>query len=161
MIRERVRQFWEAGTAPADADFALARAWLSGPLYELFAGQHPRDIVHSAGTARWLVTHGHSARGLIEAAFLHDVGKGHQRRWDRAGYVMLQRVGAGSVAAAADSRWAFRRAVARSIGHAETSAVCMAAAGADGRALDLTRRHHEPAGSDGVLALLQQADAAN
>ena len=160
MTWQRLRQFREALLPPTEADFALAREWLSAPLHGLFAAQHPRDVVHSAATARWLLDRGEREPALIQAAFLHDIGKGDQRRWDRAAFIVLQGARLAPLAASHGSHIRMRRALARSLAHAGSSAERMALAGALPRAVELTRRHHGPAGTDRVLALLQQADAA-
>ena len=161
MIRDRIRQFREATVAPRDEDFALARHWLEGPLLELFEAQHPRDIVHAANTARWLLTRGYDNRDLIQAALLHDIGKGHQRRFDRVVYVLADSIGLSGFLANPDSRFELRRAVSRSRTHSASGAELLRQAGAPERVIELTARHHEPPRGDGVLALLQQADAAS
>ncbi len=161
MIRERIRQFREATIAPGDEDFALARAWLDGRLLELFEAQHPRDIVHAAATARWLLVRGHDDPELIQAALLHDIGKGHQRRVDRVVYVIADGLRVSGLLANPRSRFELRRAVARSRTHSASGAAMLREAGASERVIELTARHHEPPRGDGVLALLQQADAAS
>ena len=158
----RVRQFREATKLPSPEDFALAaEAQLAGPLLDLFRQQHPRDIVHAAATARWLIERGHTDPELIAAALLHDVGKGHQRRRDRAGYVLANAVRGAKLLAGPGSRFEFRRALARGLAHSESGARALADAGASPRVVDLTRRHHSPPGSDTMLALLHEADAAS
>jgi hypothetical protein len=159
MISERVRQLREASLPPSDEDYALAREHLSPPLEALFAAQHPRDIRHSAGTARWLLERGFANPDLMVAAFLHDVAKGHQRRRDRVVYVAASHLGLARPVAAETSAWAVRRAVARSLTHARESARRMKENGASERAVDLALRHHGSARDDPVLALLQRADA--
>ncbi|MCK9517541.1 MAG: HDIG domain-containing protein [Dehalococcoidia bacterium] len=160
MIRNRIRQFREAHIAPCAADYALAREWLDGQLLTLFEGQHPRDIVHTAATARWLLARGHESRELIQAALLHDIGKGHQRRRDRVAYVVATNLGIVRWLAKRESRLELRRAVARSLRHSAAGAEMLRAAGAPACVIELTARHHESPGDDPVLALLQQADAA-
>lgn len=155
----RTRQFAGAGREPSDADFALAREQLPPALFALFARQHPRDIVHAAATARWLLTRGYSQPDLVLAALLHDVGKGEQRRIDRVVYVLADAVGAAGRVASPTSRFALRRAVARTREHSRSGANQLAAAGAPVRAVELTLNHHGPSGHDTMLALLQQADA--
>ena len=160
-MRDRVRQFFEAGIQPRDEDFALAREWLTTPLLELFSTQHPRDVVHAVRTARWLLERNHAEPGLIVAALLHDVGKGRQRRLDRVAWVLAESARLGSIAASEPSRLEVRRAMARSRSHAWTSAELMRAVGAAEEAVRLVRFHHRPPAGDPVLALLQQADAAS
>ena len=160
-MRARLRQFRQATVPPSAADFELATGFLGGELLTVFRSQHPRDIVHSAATARWLIQRGETDRDLIVAALLHDVAKGHQRRADRAAWVLAKRAGLGERFAAADSRFAVRRAMARTADHSEAGAKLLLAAGASEAVIELTRLHHTPPGTDRVLALLQQADAAN
>lgn len=161
MIRHRIRQFREAALAPSPDDLALAGAHLDGELLRLFQTQHPRDIRHSARTARWLLERGHSGRDIILAALLHDVGKGAQRRRDRVAHVLGGVTGIGNRLADPRSRFEVRRAVYRSLQHSEAGSRLVAEAGAPARVTALTRLHHAPAAGDPVLALLQQADAAN
>jgi putative nucleotidyltransferase with HDIG domain len=159
VIRDRIRQFREATVEPTETDFGLARAWLEGDLLRLFEAQHPRDIVHTAATARWLLERGHDDRELVQAALLHDIGKGRQRRRDRVAYVVLSEVRLVRRVASEGSRFELRRAVARSLSHSTTGAEMLRRAGAPPRVVELTARHHGSPGGDPVLALLQQADA--
>lgn len=161
MIADRLRQFRQAGCSPCDDDFAVARAWLDSSLLPLFERQHPRDIVHSANTARWLLNRGQSDPDLIVAALLHDVGKGPQRRLDRTLYVLASHAGLARALASPASRFELRRAVSRSVNHSRAGADELQLAGASSRVAELAARHHEAAGNDPVLALLQQADAAS
>jgi putative nucleotidyltransferase with HDIG domain len=160
MLR-RVRQFRDASIAPSIDDFALAREWLSLPLLALFERQHPRDVVHTANTARWLLARGHRDSNLIAAALLHDAGKGQQRRRDRVAVVVAQWVRLQRIAASPSSRIEMRRAAYRSIVHSAVGADHLRTAGAPGHVVELVRKHHAKAGDDGMLALLQQADAAS
>jgi putative nucleotidyltransferase with HDIG domain len=160
-VRHRIRQFRDAGKRPSEADFELAHEHLGATLFELFRGQHPRDIVHSAGAARWLLERGHTNPDLIAAALLHDVGKGHQRRMDRVAYVLASYVRVTKFVGSAESRFALRSAVFRSDSHGERGAEMLGRAGAHEAVVTLTRLHHMPQRADPVLALLQQADAAN
>ena len=156
----RFRQFTNAGRLPTPRDFALARQWLEPPLFELFAAQHPRDAVHTAATARWLLERGYDDPHLLQAAFLHDIGKGEQRRFDRTISVIAQASHLEARLASASSRFPVRRAIERSRTHSESGARTLEAARASERVIDLTRRHHGPPGTDPVLALLQEADTA-
>lgn len=156
----RARQFFAAGAQPTERDFGLGRQWLPEPLFALFAAQHPRDVVHAAATARWLLERGHRDADLVIAALVHDIGKGEQRRLDRVAWVVAEWVHAGRLAHGS-SRLELRRAMARSAAHATTGAAAMRVAGATPRAIELVARHHDRRATDPVLALLQEADAAN
>jgi len=159
MLR-RVRQFRDASTPPSPDDYALAREWLSPTLLALFERQHPRDIVHAASTARWLLSRGHRDPELLAAALLHDVGKGQQRRRDRVAVVVAEWVHLGRLASPS-SRFEMRRAAHRTAVHNRIGAERLRHAGAPARVVELVHRHHAKAGDDGMLALLQQADAAS
>jgi hypothetical protein len=112
-------------------------------------------------TARWLSDRGHSDPGLLAAALLHDVGKGPQRPLDRVAFVAASAIGAASRAASATSRFELRRALARTVAHADVGARLLSASGASAAVVNLTRAHHAASANDPVLALLQLADAAN
>jgi putative nucleotidyltransferase with HDIG domain len=159
--RQRVRQFLQASRRPTDADLSLGQAYLDGRLCGLFVGQEPRDIVHAVNTARWLLERGHHDRELVQAALLHDIGKGLQRTRDRVVYVLASRAGAANLLASAESRLQARGAVARSLIHSEAGAEMLEAAGASPAVVRLTRLHHSALCDDAMLALLQEADAAS
>lgn len=160
-MRERIRQFREASRLPSATDYALAREILAGPLFALFEAQHPRDIIHSAATANWLVQRGHHDHDLLAAALLHDIGKGEQRRVDRVGYVVAGELRLAGLLADERSPFAFRRALARSLTHSTRGAGTLERAGAPARVVELTRLHHSDPGRDAILRLLQVADSAS
>lgn len=160
-MRTRVRQFIQAGRTPTDEDLALAQRELTPELFALFMAQHPRDVVHGAATARWLLERGHADPDLVTAGFVHDVGKGFQRRWHRAAYVVLAHAKLTQRAADPGSRFEVRRALERTRTHSTEGAAMLRKAGASPRVVELTRLHHGPPGSDRMLALLQEADAAS
>jgi len=158
---QRVIQFREAGSEPTNEDIALAKAWLPGQLFDLFLMQHPRDMVHSVNTARWLLARGYDNPDLVAAALLHDIGKGDQRRVDRVAYVVGQWLRLSDAAGSPASHIRMRRALARSRDHGRAGAHMLRAAGASDIVVTLALTHHAEAGDDAMLALLQQADAAN
>lgn len=158
---QRVTQFREAGAQPTERELAFARERLSQEAFELFRSQHPRDIVHSTNTARWLVARGYDNADLLAAALLHDVGKGHQRRLDRVAYVVSEWLKSEDRAGSHGSRLEMRRAMARSRDHSEAGARMARDAGVSERIIELILNHHAEADGDAMLALLQQADAAN
>ncbi len=160
-MRQRVRQFLEAGATPSKADLAFAQRYLGPELFSLFRLQHPRDVVHGAATARWLVERGYEEPDLVIAGFVHDVAKGFQRRLDRAAFVVCSRAGVVAWAANGESRLEIRRAMDRTRLHSERGAALLLNAGASKRVAELTALHHGPPGGDRVLALLQEADAAS
>lgn len=162
VLRQRVRQLREAGAIPSPDDFQLARDLLEDEaLFALFARQEPRDVVHAANTARWLLARGHEDPALLQAALLHDVGKGRQRTRDRVAWVAADTARLHAWLADPDSRLEMRRALARTRDHSVTGAAWLTEAGADSRVIELTRLHHGPPGDDAMLALLQAADAAS
>ncbi len=161
MARQRLRQWRQAKHPPNPADVALAAQHLSPPLMALFEAQHQRDVAHGTATARWLLQRGHGDPDLLGVALLHDLGKGHQRRSDRALYTLSKATQVASLLASKGSRLEWRRALARSLHHAQTGARLLEAAGASARVVELTRRHHASPGADAMLALLQQADTAS
>jgi putative nucleotidyltransferase with HDIG domain len=160
MLR-RISQFRNAGAKPSESDIGFARVHLSEALFELFRTQHPRDVVHSVETARWLLARGHHQPDLIAAALLHDIGKGEQRRVDRVAFVLAGRLRLAGRAGDRGSRFEMRRAVARSAEHSRRGAQLLREAGASDLVVSLTLKHHAEAADDAMLALLQQADAAN
>ena len=156
----RLAQFAGAGRRPAARDFAFARESLAPELYDLFAAQHPRDIVHAAECARWLMNRGVSNEELIMAALLHDIAKGRQRRWDRTAAVLAGGLNLSEAAGDAHSHFELRRAVQRTLDHSREGARRLQSAGAPARVVELTRLHHASPEREGMLSLLQQADAA-
>jgi putative nucleotidyltransferase with HDIG domain len=160
VIRQRVRQFFEASRLPTEEDLAFARSHLPPNLLGLFLSQHPRDILHSVNAARYLLAHGHAEPDLVAAALVHDIGKGHQRRPDRVVFVLATGAGLTGRLAGPSSRLEWRRAVSRSLHHAETGAALLESAGASPAVVELVRQHHAREGGNDMLTALQGADAA-
>lgn len=159
-MRQRARQFLRHGVPPGPAERTLAEHYLEPALLDLFFGQEPRDVVHSANTARWLLDRGHDDPDLIRAALLHDIGKGEQRRMDRVAHVVTSLIGIGGILAAPDAEMEFRRAIARARTHAAKGAELLVGAGVSPQVIALVKKHHERPNGDGMLRLLQEADAA-
>ena len=161
-MRQRIRQFRDASRPPSSADLTFADAHLPAALLALFRAQHPRDIVHSAATARWLIERRHNDSDLLAAALLHDIAKGDQRRADRVLYVLLAPFDPlPRIVGSQSSALAWRSAIWRSHTHSERGATMLAEAGATPRTVELALLHHTKGRGDGMLALLQEADAAN
>lgn len=72
---------------------------------------------------------------------------------------MAEAAGLANRAAQPRSRFALRRALARTRDHSTAGATELKARGAPERVVELTLNHHGPPGNDTMLALLQQADA--
>ena len=160
MIAERIRQFREHSRQPGEAEARLAARFLSEAPLAAFLGQEPRDVLHSANTARWLLDRGHADADLIQAALLHDIGKGAQRRRDRVAHVVSGALRVSRALAADGSRFEIRRALARTASHSGTGAERLATMGVAPRVVELVRNHHGKANGDAMLELLQQADSA-
>ncbi len=132
---------------------------------DLFVRMQGRDQKHSFRVLRWLqasaAERGTALPGpLIEAALLHDVGKGRLATWHRVAFVLLNAASpayALSVEREQDGGW--RNALWRLRHHARLGAARLAAAGVDPRVVDLVARHTGAAGDDRDLAWLIEADA--
>jgi putative nucleotidyltransferase with HDIG domain len=145
----RTRQFWSALTAvPAEDDLVHAGKVLSPALFRLFRQMQPGEQAHSLAILRQLREDGETDRDLWVAALLHDVGKScHPLRiWERVLIVTVQALlperarhwGRGE-----PSGW--RRAFVVAEKHPEWGAEMAASAGASPAAVELIRRHQEPA----------------
>jgi hypothetical protein len=75
--RYRLHQFRLHLAPPAltPADHAQVAGWLPPPLFALFERMTAGEQAHSLAVARLLAAQGHTARPLLQAALLHDVGK--------------------------------------------------------------------------------------
>ena len=168
--RYRAYQFL-AGLRPileAD-DAAEVSAVLEERGLGLFVAMDPRDRRHSLAVMRWLRRHGsrdeHPSRDLLEAALLHDVGKGRIWVWERVAFVLLDALPrAVTRHIESSSGGGFRHALWTLRHHAELGAQRLEVAGARPRVVELVRRHTErPAdvSDDPELARLVEADANN
>jgi putative nucleotidyltransferase with HDIG domain len=160
-VLDRLRQFREANTGPSSTDLAFAKQHLPANLLPLLLDQEPRDIRHGVRTAQWLTERGDSDQDLIQAALLHDIGKGAQRRWDRVVYVVAGWIRLDGLLADEGSRFDLRKAVHRSLHHSRSGAEMLRQAGANERVAELTSLHHLARPQDDMLAALTEADAAS
>ncbi len=178
----RARQFFAAiaayWTPLRDDERAAARAWLPAAAWPLFDGMPRSDQRHSLKVLHTLAAAGHTERGLMQAALLHDVAKssGRVTLCHRVAVVLLKAVRPG---------WLERMALRPAPGHGDLrypfwayanhprlGAEMAAAAGCDPLAVTLIRRHQEPQRStfnvgtsdvptDRLLVALKAADDDN
>ena len=136
---------------------ALARRHLGAAGLELFHALSPRDQFHSARTASILIATGVNDPELLQAALLHDVGKGRQAVWQRAVYVLLAAASPSLLGRVARPGSGWRGALDRSLHHGTLGARLVQAAGYSARVADLVERHHDSP-ADSWQAALQEAD---
>jgi len=161
-VRYRVAQFFTTfWTSFRPVDFAYAACYLDADLLRLFQRMSRAEQHHGIAICRALEAQGHSDPDLLVAALLHDVGKiqAPPRLWDRVIAVLgehfaPQRVARWSVGKPCGLRRGF---VVRRM-HPAWGAMLAEQAGATPRAVALIRRHHDPAGDDVALAVLQETD---
>ncbi len=158
----RSRQLFGALKADVgEADRARVARCLSPEQQRLFYTMAPRDQRHALDVLHNLERQGHDDQALLAAALLHDVGKGAIRLWQRVAFVLLKAASPRLLERAASqdgSPW--RRALWRSLHHAELGAALAEASGAPAETVRLVRMHGERATGDPLLALLQEADEA-
>jgi putative nucleotidyltransferase with HDIG domain len=123
----------------------------------LFRTMSPRDQAHSMATARRLIFDAECDPDLVQAALLHDVGKGRQTLLQRVTFVLLSAMSADQLGMLARSGAGTRGALYRSLHHADLGAGMAARAGCSRRVCDLIARHHQPPADDASRAL-QWAD---
>ena len=167
--RRRVGQFFRylKNSPLAPAEWDEVGLVLAPPLRALFERMTPGEQKHSLAVLRAVRAGGTELpAGVFQAALLHDVGK------TRAPIGLLGRVFvvlAGKLLPAQRRRWGkgaplgWRRPFVTAARHAEWGAELCAQAGADPLAVNLIRRHQDPAPSgetdeDQWLRLLQRAD---
>jgi hypothetical protein len=160
----RSRQFLAALRARvAEEERAEVATVLTLAEQRLFYSMELRDQRHALNVFRALKSGEQRDPSLLAAALLHDVGKGPVRLWQRVAFVLLKAVSPRLLRRlASDDGGDWRRALARSLHHAERGAALAEAAGSTAETVRLIRLHRTPAGDDDhALALLQAADGAS
>ncbi len=151
-------------------DDALARQYLTPPLYELYRRMRRSERQHSLRLLRDLLAAGHTHPDLLTAALLHDVGKSRVR------FSLPEKVLVVLVKAGAPRRYrawsngpaqGWRLPFAVSEQHPLWGAEMAAAAGASPLTATLIRRHAEALTSpprdetERLLLALQEVDNRN
>jgi hypothetical protein len=161
-ISHRVGQFWRhsAGrVAPAELDEAER---ILGSLMPLFSALPQNEQRHGLDVLQTVLRRGGSDRLLLQAALLHDLGKGE------AGISVIERSLAVFLTAtfpAGLEAWrrllpSFRRRYAAYLDHAALGAHRLAAAGAEQLAA-VVREHHDPHPKLEPTRRLREADGSN
>lgn len=164
----RVRQFcWALRADQAldtDARYdgwqSLLDSRLSAAQRRLFVTMDLADQRHCLDVYRLLTEGGHDDEDLLQAALLHDVGKGltRVRLWHRVAVVIVNAIHRGicdRLQCDKQGSWRYPFFVHRH--HAELGARLIEAAGSRPRVVDLVRRH-DTGGDDGALEALRRAD---
>lgn len=163
----RVRQFLQALTARVRAEErASVEGILTPSQLVLFNSMTLHDRRHALDVMYTLRRQGYQAPPLLQAALLHDVGKGrHLHLWHRVAAVLLKRFTPQVLQWLADGRpssWGYPFFV--HLNHPRLGARQAERAGCDELTVELIRRHHEPLSAAGdsevdqLLAALQAAD---
>jgi len=158
----RLKQFGRAFRAkPSDNALRWARSKLTAEHWDLFVTMSPRDQWHSIQTLRLLRGSRRNDPDVVQAALLHDVGKGRIFMRDRVSYVLLSRVPWLLKRLSSENGPGWRNALHRSRRHPDIGARLAHEAGASPRAVQLIRRHHRPPrGDEAALALAAADDQA-
>ena len=156
--RYRTRQFLRAlGERPNRETSALVDRYLGEAGSALFLTLSPRDRRHSARTAALLLDAGIRDHELIQAALLHDIGKGRQALWERIAFVLIVAANPPLLDRIARPGSGWRGALERARRHSSLGAQCARAAGYSERVAQLIDGHHDEQPTN-ELAMLQQAD---
>lgn len=158
----RARQFREAlHPTISAAERREARETLGRDLALLFASMQPRDQRHCFDVYRSLRRQGGSHREVLQAALLHDAGKGrlagaHIRLWHRVAYVLLAAATPGLLQRLARDSNAF----ACLHNHPARGAALAQAHGASPAVVELIARHEQHDAAGEPARLLRAADDA-
>ena len=151
----RTRQVWQALRPRIDAgELALVQSVLEEPARGLFLAMEKRDQRHALEVARRLRASGVDDAELMQAALLHDCGKGPVPVWLRVLKVLspktVRRLGVEGAAG-------WRGAAQRLMEHGAIGARLAASAGVSAAAVRLIEGRVE-AGDEARAALLASAD---
>jgi hypothetical protein len=166
----RARQFIHAVTAQVSTEeLDLVQSLLPKPLYQLYRALPTSDQAHSLRVLRLLMEDGLDQTNLLQAALLHDLGKGRYplRIWERIWVVV-----AGWLFPASRHTWGdlephgLKRALLVEARHASWGAEMIAASGGDEQLQRLIRFHSDlpeqvPTEDRELLIALQIADSAS
>ena len=167
-VRYRLGQFVRAcGGSVAQSELKRASSVLPPQARALFLRQARHDQRHEIAVHDALISAGHTAPGLLQAALLHDVGKaaGGVPLLARGFIVVLRRLAprlADRLGRGPARGW--RRAFVVLAAHPQAGARMAEQAGCAPLTVSLIRRHEEPVAEvgteeDRLLAALQAADA--
>jgi putative nucleotidyltransferase with HDIG domain len=123
----------------------------------LFRTMSPRDQAHSMATAQRLLPHAGCDPDLVQAALLHDVGKGPQTLMQRIAFVLLLATRADWLDLLTRNGAGTRGALYRSLHHSDLGAEMAGRIGCSRRVCELIAKHHQPPADDASRAL-QRAD---
>jgi hypothetical protein len=171
-VRYRVEQFLRALAAQhaiSDQSIEQLTGILGPRARALFVRQAPQDQRHALAVYETLCEQGHTHKGLLAAALLHDVGKAAAQLapWQRGLFVLAERFVPRALDGAAHGpAEGWRRPFTRYARHSEIGARWAEEAGCSPVTVELIRRHEEQlqtceTEADRLLAALQAADSGN
>lgn len=146
----------------SDAEYAEATTLLGPQLTALFDSMSPRDRRHCLDVCRMLVDGGCDDPAVLQAALLHDSGKGglsgtHVRLWHRVAYVVLAAGATGLLARVGNNHSGLT--VLRD--HASIGAALAEKMGAPERVVRMIREHERHDHEDEWQRRLRAADDAS
>ncbi len=154
----RVGQFLKGLRGPSAADDRLALEVLPASLQPLYLGMNGYGRRHAVDVCRALRSQGWSDAALLQAALLHDVGKGSQPLVLRSVVVLLEQL-APAISARLGDRptgpWGF---LYRDRMHAQVSADAVLLAGGEPEVARIIAGHYDPSPADPRIRALQAVD---